>query len=74
VHQNEAHLKQNLDLAGDDGSVAFAEAFGAITSLKQESLPRGRLGELLFQVLDFPDCHQRRQCRELREDGTEIAL
>ena len=42
VHQHQAHLQQDLELAGDDLGRAVVEALGAVAALEQEALRRRR--------------------------------
>jgi hypothetical protein len=69
VNQHQAHLEEDLELAGDDAGFAFVESLGAIPALEQEPLPAGDRCQLAFQGLDLPRGHQRRQRRELLHDA-----
>jgi hypothetical protein len=45
VDDNQAHLKQNFESVDNGLGLAFLEAFGAVATLQQKSLPSGRLSE-----------------------------
>ncbi len=64
VHQHQAHLEQDLELAGDDLGRAVLEALGAVAALEQEALPVRGLGQEPAQRLDLPRGDQRRQPRQ----------
>ena len=65
VDQDQRHLEQDLELVGDVVRGAVGEALGAVSSLEEEHVPLGGLGELRLQLLDLPRGHQRRQAGEI---------
>ncbi len=68
VHQHQAHLQQDFELAGDDRRGAVGEALGAVATLEQERLSGGGVGELTLERLDLPGGDERRQRHELAID------
>jgi hypothetical protein len=59
VDQHEAHLHQDLELAGDRLGAAVVEALGAVAALEQERLAAGGAAEVGLERLDLP-CARRR--------------
>ncbi len=61
VQQHQAHLQQDLELAGDLARVAVGEGLGAIPALQQEPLAPLCLGDLPLERVDFPGHDDRGQ-------------
>ena len=59
LHEHQAHLQQDLQLAGDGGGFALLETLGAVASLEHEPFVALRRRQLLLEVLDLPACDQR---------------
>src|SRR4051812_13117273 len=54
VGQDQAHLKEDLDVIDDGRRIAVVEALGAIAALKEESSTACRLGQLRLQGANLP--------------------
>jgi len=61
VQEHQAHLQQDLELAGDLTRIAVGEGLGAIPALQQEPFTPLRLGDLPLERLDFPGHDDRGQ-------------
>src|SRR5262245_44145668 len=64
MQEDQAHLQQDLELAGERRRLAVGKRFGAISALQQEPTALLRLGDLALERLDFPRHDDRRQLRE----------
>jgi hypothetical protein len=68
VDEHQAHLEEDLELAGNGVRGALLEALGTVAPLEEEALAARRLRELRFQALDLPGGHERRQAGQLAQD------
>ena len=71
LDEHEAHLEEDLELAGDGGRFAVVEALGAVAALEQEAFAARGLGELVLEVFDFPTGDERREARQLGQGALQ---
>ncbi len=71
MHEHEAHLQEDLELARNDLGIALRELLGAVATLEEEAVAAGGLGQLAAQRLDLPGGDERRQAAELAHHRLE---
>jgi hypothetical protein len=71
LHQNQAHLEQDLELVGDDVRLAVGETLGAVAPLEQEAIAPRRRRQLFPQRMDLPGGDQGRQGGQFRQGGVQ---
>jgi hypothetical protein len=74
LHQNQAHLEQNLELVGDDVRLAVGETLGAVAPLEQEAIAPCRRRQLFPQGMNLPGGDQGRQGGQFRQGGLQGRL
>lgn len=71
-NQDEAHLKQQLDLGLDGSLLTVVEELGAVASLEQKGISLGDLAQVSFQGVDLIGVNQRRHPRKLLSGLLEL--
>lgn len=70
-NDGKTHLQKDFEFARDGFGLAIVEGLGAITTLKEPSVPDLGFGDLVFEVIDFPAGNEGGHFAERRQDALQ---